>query len=277
MRRATRADLPAIIDCLSRRPELAMFPLSNLARYGFEGDHEYSPFFWVAGAGGAVTDVLSITRGGMVMPYLPSGDIEAARAATTGRPILGVIGSATFARPLAEALDVTGADCSLMRDEPHYALDLAELIVPDLPGHLVPLEQADRATLEQWRIDYDVEALGMDRAQAEAQGGDEIDRYIEQGSHKALVVDGEVVAQTGFNATLPEIVQIGGVYTPPAYRNRGHARRAVALHLEDARQQGVTRATLFAANAAAARAYEAIGFRRIGDWSLILTKVPTNV
>lgn len=277
MRRSTEADVPAITDCLSRRPELAMFPLSNLARYGFEGDHDYGPFFWIAEQGGAVTDVLSITRSGMVMPYLPSGDIAAARAATTGRAIIGVIGAAPFARPLAEALGVTEADCTLMRDEPQYVLDLADLVIPDLPGHLIPLAEADRAMLEQWRIDYDVEALGMDRAQAEAQGGDEIDRYIAQGTHKALMVDGQVVAQTGFNATLPEIVQIGGVYTPPAHRNKGHARRAVALHLAEARSQGVTRATLFSANAAASRAYEAIGFRRIGAWSLILTKAPLHV
>ena len=75
---------------------------------------------------------------------------------------------------------------------------------------------------------------------------------------------------TGFNAVLPEHVQVGGVYTPPEGRNRGYARRAVAIHLAEARASGVRHAVLFAASAAAARAYEAIGFQRDGSFALAL-------
>ena len=48
------------------------------------------------------------------------------------------------------------------------------------------------------------------------------------------------------------------------------ARRAVALHLQEARDKGATRAILFAANEAAARAYESIGFERNGTFSLMM-------
>jgi predicted GNAT family acetyltransferase len=81
----------------------------------------------------------------------------------------------------------------------------------------------------------------------------------------------------GFNATLPEIVQIGGVYTPAALRGKGYARRAVALHLAEARAAGVARAVLFAANDAAARAYQAIGFRRADPFTLFLLATPTRI
>ncbi len=84
-------------------------------------------------------------------------------------------------------------------------------------------------------------------------------------------MDGDTpLAMTGFNARLPDIVQVGGVYTPPDLRGRGHARRAVALHLAAARDAGIRRATLFSGSDMASRAYRSIGFRQIGDWTLLI-------
>ena len=97
-----------------------------------------------------------------------------------------------------------------------------------------------------------------------------VDRWIEADSHRVLVADGKVIAMTGFNARLPGIVQIGGVYVPPDLRGRGLAGRAVALHLEESRNRGTTKATLFAASEAAARAYIRLGFVRIGSFGLAL-------
>jgi len=75
-----------------------------------------------------------------------------------------------------------------------------------------------------------------------------------------------------FNAMLPEMVQIGGVWTPAEFRGRGYARALVAGSLAAAREQGVRRAVLFAnpANAAARAAYLAIGFEIVGDYGLVL-------
>ena len=77
---------------------------------------------------------------------------------------------------------------------------------------------------------------------------------------------------TAFNATLPDCVQVGGVFTPPELRGRGHGRAVVAASLEIARSEGVTRSILFTdeANAPARRAYEAIGFREIGRYGIVL-------
>ena len=88
---------------------------------------------------------------------------------------------------------------------------------------------------------------------------------------------GAPVAKTGFNAVLPDMVQVGAVYTPPDLRGRGYARRAVALHLAQARDLGVQRAILFSANAAASRAYEAIGFQRVGAYRVALFDHPLEV
>ena len=56
----------------------------------------------------------------------------------------------------------------------------------------------------------------------------------------------------------------------PELRNQGLARAAVAMHLTEVAAQGVRHAILFAANPAAARAYEGIGFERRGTIAVAL-------
>ena len=75
-----------------------------------------------------------------------------------------------------------------------------------------------------------------------------------------------------FNARLPDVVQLGGIFTRPEDRGRGYARRLVAGMLQHARADGAPRAVLFTGqdNLAAQRAYEAIGFEPIGLYGLVL-------
>jgi len=172
------------------------------------------------------------------------------------------------------ALGLTGAPTILDRDEPHFALDLEDLLIPDGPGELHPLDAAHRDEMIRWRADYEVEVLGADPRTALKTARRDYAAYLEAGSHRVLIEGGTPLSTTGFNATTPDAVQIGGVFTPPPLRGRGHARRAVALHLAEARDKGARRAILFAASAAAAAAYRAIGFERIGDWTLCLLARP---
>ena len=58
-----------------------------------------------------------------------------------------------------------------------------------------------------------------------------------------------------------------GLSAPAAW---GLAGRAVALHLAEARDGGVAKATQFAASEAAARAYMRLGFHRTGSFALAL-------
>jgi predicted GNAT family acetyltransferase len=90
-----------------------------------------------------------------------------------------------------------------------------------------------------------------------------------------LVQDGAAVAMAGINSRLPKIVQVGGVYTPPQARGQGLARRAVTGLLRA--QQGVERSILFAADASAAKAYEGIGYRRIGAYRVAVLKSAQGV
>jgi len=46
----------------------------------------------------------------------------------------------------------------------------------------------------------------------------------------------------------------------------------VAASLVVARERGASRAVLFTGNPSAARSYEAVGFRRVGDYALVLLR-----
>lgn len=267
---ATEADIPEIEAFLIPRAAQSMFPLNNLYEFGLDSDHGYAPNYWLVRKSGRITDILTVTNNGMVMPQCPTGDWDSVVEPLRDRDLIGVIGPANQCRPLMKATGLDAVDMTLDRDEPQYELDLADLLIPEGLGKIVPLADADMQDMIRWRKDYDIEALRGDPDEALQRAEEETKSYIAKNSHVVLM-DGETaLCTTGFNARLSDIVQIGGVYTPPEHRCKGHARRAVALHLAQAREQGVTRATLFSANDYASRAYQAIGFTYVGQWTLCL-------
>jgi len=255
---------------LRQHLDIAMFPLSNIRQFGMDGAHEYAMRFWVARQGGAITDAVGLANSGALMPVCPNGDWAAVRRALRGEAVARFIGPSQQVRPLITALGMQNAATTLNDDVGHYTLDLAVLRLPNGPGQIVPIAESPAQTMRDWLLQYELEALQTPPAQAAKDAEFSYVEYCEHQSHVVLMERDTPLAMTGFNARIPEAVQIGGVFTPPALRGRGYARRALALHLEQARQSGVTRASLFAASEAAARAYVGIGFERIGDWTLCL-------
>jgi GNAT superfamily N-acetyltransferase len=272
IRAAGQADQAAVEALLMRRIEGAMFPLSNLRAHGlgegnFASDHDQAMRVWRVGQ----ESLVALTRGGMLLPLLTGDpDLRCLRGAVAGVTVTGAIGPAASVRPVLAALDLTDHPMLKDEDEPGFALDLADLRFPDRSGAvLVPATVELRPQLVDWRTAYHGEVLGTPAAEAPARAAMEIDGYIARDSHRVLMLDGQPVAMTGFNARLPEIVQVGAVYTPPHLRNKGYARLAVALHLAEARETGTRRAVLFAASDAAARAYLAIGFQPTFTFALV--------
>ena len=269
---ANDADIPEIKTFLKRHALQSMFPLANLRDHGLNGDHPRSPRFWLTRRDGNISGALQVSREGMIMPQNPDMDWAGVPQALKDLDLVGLIGPANQCRSLQDALGLQAVPTSLDHDEPQYTLDLERLDVPDGTGDIVPLAQANKDEMIRWRYEYDLEALGMTPDEAEPIAERDYESYCSARSHVTLMDGDTALCTTGFNARLPEIVQIGGVYTPPHLRGQGHARRAVALHLQQAKQEGVRRATLFSANEFASRAYQAIGFTYIGQWTLCLFK-----
>jgi len=131
----------------------------------------------------------------------------------------------------------------------------------------------ERDTLVAWRVAYNIETMGAtDSADHRRRTAEFLDAQIDEGNDWVAVDAGAPVSLSAINASLPDIVQLGGIYTPPELRGRGHAKAAVAASLVAARERGASRAVLFTKNPSAARTYEALGFRRVGDYSLVLLR-----
>jgi GNAT superfamily N-acetyltransferase len=280
IREAGLEDRAALEALLLRQIEGAMFPLSNLRAHGLgRGDFATEDFrasrFWLVDGQG----VVAVNRRGMLMALLEDGaDLSGLRAALAGCLVTGAVGPVASVRQVLVALGLEAVPTRLDRDEPGFSLELSTLQVPEMAGAvLVPANDALRVVLVAWRAAYHGEVMGTLGAEAEERAAEDIAGFIAEGSHRVLLVNGEPVAMTGFNARLPEIVQVGGVYTPTALRGRGYARLAVALHLAEARDAGVGRAVLFAASDAAARAYRGIGFQPALEFALVLLTDPATV
>ena len=265
---------------LQRRLDGAMFPLTNLRAHGlgdggFASDHRHATRFWFLDDAG----LIALTQEGMLMALFdPACDLADLPGTLAGMTLTGAVGPAQSVRPALRALGLHDQPARLDEDEPGFALDLADLELPDLPGAtLAPATAAPLDLLIQWRVGSMVETQGMPPIEAPDQAAEHVRAWLDSDSHRVLLHGGQPVAMTGFNAILPEIVQVGGVYTPPAFRNRGYARSAVALHLAEARRNGTTRAVLFAATPAAVRAYRAIGFQPAADFALVLFHQPVTL
>ena len=277
MIRATAADLPAIEAFLRQHITTAMFSMTNLQRYGMAGGHPRALTVWLRRQGDVITDALAVSEEGMIFPHCPTGPWEDVKTVLQGRAINGLLGDAEQVDALRRMLGLTGA-FGHVTTEPLYRLTLADLVMPDVDGFtLHPLSEAPRDLVLGWRRAYLQETMQMQGEAVEQTAIKDIDSYVASDSHRVLYRGDQPVAMTGFNAMLPDIVQIGGVFTPSNLRARGLARRAVALHLAQAKVDGVSDAILFAASAPAAKAYESIGFGRIGSFGIALFDAPQVV
>lgn len=272
---ATQADRPAIESFLRRHITTSLFPLSNLRRYGLAGGHGRAMSFWLNWQDGAICDALGVSYEEFLFPQCPSGPWGEIAVILRGRVVKGILGESSQVAALRRCLGLDSDAKALDMTDPQFTLPLADLVIPDTAdSRLVSLDAALRDIATRWRAAYITEAMQVPGEDPHTKAAQDVESYIAADTHRVLLQDGSPVAMTGFNAVLPEAVQIGGVYVPPALRRQGLARRAVALHLAEARAKGVGMAVLFAASDHASRAYQAIGFRQVGDFSVLVYEHP---
>jgi RimJ/RimL family protein N-acetyltransferase len=197
--------------------------------------------------------------------------------------VAGFIGPWQQALAARAALGWNGASMRMESHEGLYALSLDALVVPGpLAGGQWRCRRAraDEADLlVAWRVGYNVESNAQhDGPELRAWSREEIERGLAEQASWVLAVDGTPVAYQQFNAMLPDVVQVGGVWTPPPLRGRGYARAVVAGALLAARAEGARRGVLFTgeSNVPARRAYAALGFERVGDWGLLFLRTPAR-
>jgi RimJ/RimL family protein N-acetyltransferase len=269
-------------DFLEPRAADSMFLRSNARLAGLVDRGKAFEGTWVAAVeNGTVTAVAAHFWNGMLILQAPAPEtreaVARAAVARSGRELKGMPRPRAQLEATRRVHGLTARAAALDSREDLFSLDLADLRVPgSLSSGRVECRPPRGEELEmaaRWRVEFSVEALGRAGGEdALAVARADIARLRDLGSQWILLEDGRAVAYSAFNARLPDVVQIGGVWTPLELRGRGYARAVVAGSLREARRDGASRAILFTGveNVAARRAYEALGFRVIGDYGLII-------
>ena len=279
LRKAGIGDAANLETFLSQYPETSMFLRGNLAAHGLgRSNHRHATTYWVRETQG-VDAVVACTNGGYLMCQSPNGDASfwaSASLAIRGRKIAGITGVPIQVNAWADALGLGRDQFSVKETEPLYRLGLEDILFPELIGLVLRKPQeSDREVLVDWFDGY-----AKDTGITPTDGASSVVAAAVFAAHDAARIlerDGVAVAMTSLNARVAETVQIGEVYVPTALRGQGLAGAIVAAQLSELRTASTTTAILFAANAAAARAYERIGFKRVGDYEIALLKTPFEV
>ncbi|KTD37356.1 GNAT family acetyltransferase [Legionella moravica] len=194
------------------------------------------------------------------------------------RPIAGILGEDTQADFVIDKLKLEESLFAINYQEKLFLLNLNKMTIPQAIHSyscaLKPVQDCDLDIIKKWLIAYDIEALGedADNPALEQSVIDEIQDSQISRNRWVLFVNNAPVSLCGFNADLPDIVQIGPVYTPPSLRNKGFARIAVYLCLKQAAHREVKKAVLFTNEPSAIGAYQSLGFHEIGRYRLALLK-----
>jgi len=264
---------------LVKHRDTSMFLRSNVRHAGLDFTGQWAGAEYMASFDeDGVTGVAAHCWNGILLLQAP-GRADALAVAcvdTSRRAVRGLVGPPDQVDAARSALGLTDVRATMDKPEVLYALDLEQHIVPAVSsggGVTCRAPRPDeRASLHAWGFAYDMETLGApDTPEARRRSADFMDARIdENNAWVAVDRDGRLLSFSSFNAALPDIVQLGGIYTPPELRGHGYAKAAVAHSLAVARERGTTRAILFTSNPSAARTYEAVGFRQIGEYSLVL-------
>jgi len=263
---------------LRQHADTSMFLRSNsrAVGLGYQGKPLQAEYV-AAFDGDRIVAVVAHCWNDMLLVQAPVQPEAVARAAVahSGRPVTGLSGPADQVAAARHALGLDDRPTPKFGREELFTLHLADLVVPvqltdgRWRSRHPRADELDR--LADWRVAFSLEALRRpDSAELRQDCRREVTLLRELEADWVLEDQGVVVAYSAFNAALPDIVQIGGVWVPAEWRGHGYGRGVVAGSLVHARNRGVTRAVLSAEREDAKRAYEGIGFRPQGDFGLIL-------
>lgn len=275
-------DEAALEAFLTPRIDSSMFLLGNMRIAGFVDDGEaHQGTYAAAFENGEIVAVVAHYWNRNLIFQAPD-HLEALLPVVvkaSGRAVKGLLGSNDQIDNAKVFLGLGEGDYQIDEPEKLYSLSLDELVEPKilLEGSVNSrlAVSADTKLLTRQRVAYSLEILGgVDSPELWQDCRDSVERAIKGNNMWVLEENGRFISTTAFNTATKEAVQVGGVWTPPEFRRRGYARAAVAVSLQDARADGVPKAILFTGNdnLAAQKAYEALGFRHIGDYCITLLK-----
>ncbi|MBN1219370.1 MAG: GNAT family N-acetyltransferase [Anaerolineae bacterium] len=270
------------------RLESSMFLIGNMRAVGLnDNGQRYAGTYAAVFADGQIVGIVAHYWNQNLVVQAPLNYLDGlCRAAVEAskRSLKGIVGPVEQVRFIQESFQIDQTNIQMGETEKLYSLNLPDLITPEalVLGRVCGrrIEPRDVDLITAWRIAYSLKTLEeQDSPDLRASCRTAIERSLAEQTTWVLEDQGRPVACSSFNTAIKEVVQVGGVWTPPELRRRGYGRCAVAVSLLDARAEGVKKAILFTphSNTPAQKAYEALGFQSIGDYCIVLLKSPLQV
>lgn len=189
----------------------------------------------------------------------------------------GVSGPVENAHAVAEAWTRrTGGTTNVTMSSRLFRLD--DLMPPAVPGRARDATLDDLDLLVRWRGDFEIEALGFQRAPEE--GPASVRRMFENRDSIILWEDrGVPVSWAVASAPIGGMSRVGPVYTPPEHREHGYGSAVTAAVSQHAMDAGARDVILFTdlTNPVSNSIYQKIGYRPVYDATeLEFTRLPST-
>lgn len=271
---------------LSIYKDSSLFMLGNIYKSGltFNNQPYHGDYLGSFSKQSQINGVLAHYWNGSLMIQTESKDIISELTETfcsyCTRPINQILGQDEQVISLIENLGLDDRYFSSNTQEELYRIDLVNLApqINKIKNYsLVSAAQTDETILLQWLRDYEIQTLNAENNQNLL---NHVKKRVEQIKSQqfsyVLKVDDNPVALCGSNSNLPDVIQIGPIWTPPEYRNNGYARLVLNEVLLKAKEHGIKRAVLFSDNPIAIKIYTAIGFKHFDYYRLAILKQPVT-
>ena len=276
--RAGPSDLLEVFSWLDRDPVLHVYPSALVLRDGLGSARDE---YWMArrappaGGSGALTGLLVL--GGISGAVLPLGDDPATHRALAARaavrvaalpPHFQVVGQRAAVAAVAGGLREAGLEPRLHRAQTYMSLERDRLPAGEGMPELRPARPEDFAIVHDSGAALRAEELLEDPRAVDAEAyARRVAEECRDGYTYVWIEGGELRFRASLSALTHDAVQIAGVFTPPAWRNRGFARRGVG---ELCRRlfERARAACLFVndSNTPAIAVYRRLGFRDHAEW-----------
>ncbi|TAL02030.1 MAG: hypothetical protein EPO08_08230 [Rhodospirillaceae bacterium] len=271
-------DEPAVDAYLNRHWASTMFMRANLRMGGLVDQGHPTQGTYVAMWDGATIEGLAVHyRNGALVLHAARhlGIVVREAVAISQRPVMAIAGPWLQVETAATSTGVVERSRMVGTPQVLMTLDLGKLAVPEaairenVRARLATM--ADLETLLPWRMARDAETHGLPNTppRRAAVRADMAEQIRVQGLYVAETK--RLVAMASYDTWQPDGVQIGGVWVPPALREKGYGAVAVAEAALAAYGHHVPRATLLLekAHRSTAMSYRALGFTSIGDYGML--------
>ena len=279
-------DTQVLEEYLAPHKAECMFICSNLKAAGIEysGSDFEGEYFGYFNTNDQLQGVIVHYWNGNIMMHARDHDVLEGLIShfkkNISRPVAGISGPNIQAEHVIKKLGLEARKFGINSNEGLYEINLGALNEFNIPSNMkiISTQDVSKDILIKWMKSYDIEAIGVrDSIDIDAKVEEDLNRRLKQNDSWVLLLDETPVALSAFNARLSDMVQVGPVWTPPEYRNKGFARLLLAYTLHQEKLKGTKQAILFTDNPAAIKAYLAIGFKKIGNYRLALLEKPIKL